>query len=373
MKLDDVYLPEESIKLLIDNKEFANWNDLEITLSLDSFDTVQFSAPFESSRKDFRAAFQPFSYKPVEIQLNGERLFTGTMVGVDPSCDPDSGTVSVSAYAKPGVLCDCMVPGDYAVQLLNGKVGYASFPRAFKDSTLENITAQICAPFGIASQFREPSGAPFKYVAIEPDEAIHSFLVELAKQRGLLITNAPDGSMLFWKSRPNGVPVVQFAEGKPPLTSVRATFSPQEYFSQITGFVPAKKGKPGSKYTVPNKFAGKYFRPHACKFDDTTPGGAPEATNAKMGRMFANAVSYVIEDLPTWRDPDAKLWSPNTTLTLLAPTAMVYKESELMIRSVHLKQSADKTSATLELCLPGAFNGKMPDTLPWLDDSPAAE
>ena len=124
---------------------------------------------------------------------------------------------------------------------------------------------------------------------------------------------------------------------------------------------------------MPNKFGGKYFRPHACKFDDTEAGDAPTATQAKMGRMFANTVSYEIEDLPTWRNPAGKLWSPNTTLTLRAPSAMVYRESELMIRNVRLKQSADTVSASLDLVLPGAFSGEMPRALPWLDDAPAAE
>jgi len=367
----------EKITILIDNQELSSWSDVEVTLSIDSFDTVQFTAPFEPSRKDLRAAFQPFSYKPIQVKLNGDLLFTGTMVGVDPSCDSDSGTVSVTAYAKPGVLCDCTVPGNYAVQTQmrdsagRPVVAVGTYPRAFKDITLENITAQLCAPFGVAFQFREPSGAPFKYVAIEPEETIHSFLVELAKQRGLLITNLADGSMLFWKSRSGGVPVVQFAEGEPPLTSVRATFSPQAYFSHVTGFIPAKNRKIGSTFTVPNKFAGKFFRPHACKFDDTEKGDAPAATNAKLGRMFANAASYAIEDLPTWRDPKGQIWNPNTSITLRAPSAMIYTESELMIRNVHLKQTADKVSASLDLCLPGVFSGKVPDTLPWLEDAPS--
>ena len=106
----DEYAIDEKITILIDNQEFAHWNDVEVTLSMDSFDTVQFSAVFDPARKDLRAAFQPFSYKPVQVKLNGELLFTGTMMGVDPSCDPGSGTVQVSAYGAEQVRRQVLPP-----------------------------------------------------------------------------------------------------------------------------------------------------------------------------------------------------------------------------------------------------------------------
>ncbi len=162
----------------------------------------------------------------------------------------------------------------------------------------------------------------------------------------------------------------------PPLTKVKANFSPQDYHSQITGYSPAKKGKPGGVTTALNPWLGKgldsggfinEYRPLSCKFNDTERADAPDSAKAKMGRMFANLVSYTIDDLPTWRDPSGKLWNPNTSLTLLAPGAMIYKQSELLIREVRLRQSNDKLSASLNLVLPGAFSGEIPTDLPWLD------
>jgi hypothetical protein len=53
---------DEKIELLINGKKFANWFDLEVTLSVDSFDSIGFSAPFEPARKEFRDTFRPFSF-----------------------------------------------------------------------------------------------------------------------------------------------------------------------------------------------------------------------------------------------------------------------------------------------------------------------
>ena len=365
----------EKIELLIDGKQFAYWFDLEIKLSVDSFDTVSFSAPFDPSRKEMRDTFQPFSFKPIQVLLNGDPLFTGTMIGVEPSFDANSSTVAITGYAKPGVLCDCTAPSGFGRKGRRKTVG--AIPLEFKKTTLDGITRQLCEPFGLEYEFRDPPGVAFDRVAIGLDKKIHEFLVTLVKQRGLVLTNNVDGSLLFWKSIKRGNPVVQLEQGVPPLTGVKATFSPQEYYSEITGYAAAKRRKKGSVYTYVNPWLGSGIddgsgpinehRPFSCKFDDTERGDAPDATIAKVGRMFANMASWVTDPIPTWRDPDGRLWDPNTSMALLAPGAMIYRESELLIRDVVLRQSKDAITAVLGLVLPGAFSGEIPEHLPWIE------
>jgi hypothetical protein len=101
------------------------------------------------------------------------------------------------------------------------------------------------------------------------------------------------------------------------------------------------------------------------RLGDTESADVPKAVRAAVGRMVASVVSYTVEDLPTWRDPQGALWTPNRTVTLLAPEAMVYRETELLIRSVTLKQNPEAETATLGLVLPGTFGGQLPEALPW--------
>lgn len=366
---------DEKIELLIGFKAFTGWDNLEVNLCIDKFDTVSFTAPFDASNKEFRDLFRPFTFAPVDILLSGERLFTGTMVGVDPSRSVDAGTVSISAYSQPGVLGDCTAPSGFGRKGRRSAVG--AIPLEFQKKTLQAIAAELCEPFGIPVEFRGDPGAPFDKVRCKLEEKIHSFLVELAKQRGFVMTNDVDGTLLFWKSIAQGNPVVQFVEGVAPFPGIKATFSPQEYYSEITGYAPAKHRKAGNRYTALNKWLGdgvddgsapiNAHRPMSCKFDDTERADAPDATNAKLGRMFANMASFEIEDLPTWRDPQGNAWDPNTSISVMCPSAMIYAETELLIREVTLKQSATKLSANLNLVLPGAFSGKIPDRLPWLE------
>ena len=344
----------ESVSILIDGQTIGNWSDLELTDSLDAFSTAGFTAPFEAEREEFRALFRPFSFKPVRIFVDDEPLFTGTLLGVHPRAEPGRRWVEVTAIALPGVIEDCTRPGD-------------AVPHEFKKLTLQDIAKQLLANFEITDDFRDGAGSAFDKVKIDVDKKIIEFLVELAKARNLLLSNTPDGALLCWHARAPGDPVARLIGGLPPVGKVEAEFSPQEYFSEITGFAAAKRGRKGSKYTALNPFLEGVLRPTAFRLDNTEKGDAPEETKARMGRMLANVAAYTIEDMPTWRDPQGDLWQANTTVLVTAPDAMIYNEYELLIRRVRRKQDAERWQASLDLVLPGAFSGDMPAKLPWDD------
>lgn len=342
----------ERVSILIDSKEFRTWESVEISLALDSFSTASFTAPFDPARKDLRDAFRPFSFKPLAVEVGGKRLFTGTLVGVNPSFDANQGRVEVTGYALPGVLNDCPPPG-------------SSVPHEYKGLTLRQIAERLADPFGLRIVSRAPIGAKFDKAKIEVGQRNFEFLAELARQRNQVLSNTDDGAILFWQSVDVGDPVAVLVEGEAPVSKVEARFSPQDYFSEVTGFAPTKRGRRGAKHTEPNPWLSSVFRPLSFTVDDTEKADTPEATRAHLGRMFGNIACWTIDDLPTWRDSSGNLWRPNTTLKLTAPRAMIYRRSELLIRTVSLRQDANKESARLDLALPGAFNGKTPSFIPW--------
>jgi prophage tail gpP-like protein len=342
----------DAVSLLIEGKRFAFWSDLEIHLSVDAYSAISLSAPFEAERREFRDTFRPFTFKPISALIGGDTLFKGTMIGIDPSVTPEARTVQAAGYALPGVLADCHAP-------------VSALPLEFKKLGLRGIAETLAGPFGLGVEFRAEEGTPFDLAALDIDKKPHEFLSDLARQRNLVLSNTAEGKLLCWKSVAPGNPVATFAQGKAPLGVVTATFSPQEYYSEITGFAPTKKGRKGAAWTARNPFLQAVLRPHSVKLDDTEVGDIHTATLAKLGRMFANMASYEIADLPTWRDPNGKVWQPNTTLKLRAPDAMIYRQTELLIRDVWLRQSADVQTATLGLVLPGAFSGEVPSVLPW--------
>ncbi len=341
----------EDVSLLVGTKEFGFWTHVEAHLQIDSISTIAFGAPFESDRRAFRDVFRPYTYKGLEAKVAGEALFTGTVIPIQPRQDPSSSDVSVSGYALPGVLADCNAPAD-------------TLPLEFKGLGLKSISEALTRPFGIGVVFPANEGAKFDKPKMAVNRKILDFLSDLARQRNLVVGNTPLGELLFHQSVAAGSPVAQLKDNEEPVTGVTARFNSQEYFSEITGFAKTKKGRIGSRYTVQNPRLTNVLRPMSFELKDTKPADVPAAVEAKMGRMFANSVSYIV-DVATWRDPDGNLWKPNTTITLEAPDSMVYKETELLIRGVILRQDISETTASLELVLPGAFSGKTPEVLPW--------
>lgn len=336
----------------IEGDLFGYWSELDICMEIDGYSTVGFRAPFEVSRREFRDTFRPFSFKPLQLQIKLETLFKGTLVDVAPKISGSEKVVEVTGYSKPMVLADCDMPA-------------TSLPLEFKNLDLRAICEAVCSPFDIQVEFQTDPGTPFPKVKVDTDKKVHDFLSELAKQRGVVFSNTDTGKLLCWKSIDQGSPVCDFVQGQSPLSEVEANFEPREYYSEITGFGKKTRKFPSSKYTAKNPWLSNPLRPHTFKLDNAERGDVPDVVNARMGRMFANMATFRVSNIPTWRDPKGRLWKPNTTVTLTAPDVMVYRKTELLVRRVELHQDKQAESATLELCMPGAFNGKVPEVLPW--------
>jgi prophage tail gpP-like protein len=347
--------------MVIDSKEWAYWDDLELHRSIDTHPTVGFSAPFDTDRREMRDTFRPFSYKPFQVLIGGAPIFTGQLIDVTPNSEPGSAVVSCGAYSKAAQLEFNNLPGDLV-------------PFEAAGQSLAQIATRLASIWNVGVVMKAPGGDAFRKVktrqkqtdtTADHDQKVDDFLVELAKQRGLVRTSDVNGDLVFWQSIEPGNPVARLIEGEAGLVSVAATFNPADYYSEITGFTSTKKGNPGARYTERNqRLSGGILRAHSFKLEDVEKGDGPAAVKAKMARMFANAVSFVVS-IPSWRNAAGELWEPNTTITLLAPRAMIYTETEFLIRDVYLKQSNEEQTGSLGLVLPGAFSGAQPDRMPW--------
>lgn len=346
-------ITSNKVELSIDGAIFEVFTRIRISLALDRFSTVEFEAPYEYLQAEFREAFRPFSYRSIVVTVNKSVIFTGTMVSVSPRIEEDSSTVIVTAYSLPAVLNDCTASID-------------SLPLEFNKQNLYQIAESVIGPFGLALAKEADPGPTFKRVVLKPTEKILSFLKNLATQRNQVIGDTVDGALLFRQSATATDPVVRFKQGEQPLLNVTPQFEPQQYYSEVTGIKPIKRGaKKDSKFTVKNKFLTGIYRPFIFEVPDVGGGDIQPCVYAKGSRMFANAVRYTI-DVATWRTPDDKfLWSPNMVVNLTAPGAMVNNEYSFIVRAVDLDLEVGQETATMSLMMPGAFAGEPPGKLPW--------
>jgi prophage tail gpP-like protein len=336
----------------VSGAEFAHWSEIRIRTAMDAYSTMEFKGPFDPARKEMRDTFRPFSFFPVTVTVGGETLFTGTQVGVSPERTANESVVHLSAYSLPGVLEDNTAPA-------------SALPLEFNKLKLRQILEQVGKMFGLSLSFVGDDGGPFERQRLEPAQKVQQFLEELVRLRGRVLTSTPRGEILCWKGTPTGSPVFNFEEGVQPFTGSEAMFSPQDYHSEITAFTGARRGRPGAKFTEPNPWLRTSLRPLNISIEKNEKADGPEAARSAMGRMFANMASWSIKEIPTWRDPKGKLWTPGTTVTVTAPSAMIYQRTRLMLRAVNFFQDRNVEFASLELVFPEAFSGEPPTSMPW--------
>jgi len=336
-------------------KDFRGWEEVQVSQSIDNFSTLRMSAPFEPQLDEFRTLFKPFSYQDIEVFIERsarrEVMLTGQLIGPEPRATPKSKTVVVNGYALPASLADSTPP-------------VSEFPVQFRNKTLLQIAETLARPFKIEVSMAGEGGAQFRRIRIKPTEKIAPFLAKLARARGLVMRDTVDGKLEFLESTKPGNPVADLEEGRAPTMVVSATFSPQNYYSEITGLRYRRSGKLGSKYTATNPQLQGRVRPLTFTVGDVNAGDLPGAVKSRIARMFGNMVAYVIE-VSTWEDPQGDLWTPNTTVNLLAPGAYVYRKTELLVRDVVFEATASKALARLGVVLPGAFSGEVPSVMPW--------
>lgn len=336
-----------------DGRRFGEWSEIELSLGIDSYRCASLTGPFDPERKEMREAFEPLAFPAVTIEIGEELFLTGKVQDVSPSVDATQASVGVTAYSAPFWLTEICAPPDL-------------LPLEFNGVDLKVIAQRLAGgALGLTVAVEGKPGAKFFRVKCQPDEDLHGFLAELALQRGFVVADTAAGGLLFRSEGATGSPVARI-EGQP-LGKVTAQFQPGRWFSHITGRALKRAGaQNGSRYTQANAlYRGSSPRHHCASAGDTGSADVPRATKAMVGRMVASAATYTVEDLPTWRDPKGKLWQPNTTIRITAPGAMIYSETELLIRHIKFRQRGDEESATLELVLPGSFGGTLPKKLPW--------
>jgi len=343
---------DNAISILIDNTLFSFWTEYSITFEIDTFDTFSFSAPFDSDLQIYREAFRPFNYKPVAIYYGQDLIFTGVLLADETTLEPDEKSISIVGYSKPGILNDCHMP-------------ISSFPLEFNNQTLKQISPIVCKPYGIISSFLSPVGNPFEKVSIDIETDIFSFLSGLAEQRGLLISNNVKGELIYYKSQ-TGNSVASFKQGELPFMSCSNSFDYQSFYSHITGITQTTEEKKSASYTYINNYLVKKGIMRCFNFiaEDTKDSEIKQATLSMAGRMFGESASYELT-IQGHRDKDGNLLKKNTIVSVLSPGAMIYRETNFLIKSLTMSRNNEGDITEMELVLPGSYSGRIPEVFPW--------
>ena len=196
----------------------------------------------------------------------------------------------------------------------------------------------------------------FPRVKAEPTETIWSHLTKLAAQRGLLLSCTPSGDLLITTANINGKPVGTIEEAiSNNASEFSAKFSGRDRFNTYRAIVKSSStSRPAGIQKATDSIVTS---PRLLTFnaDDNIPGEAKSAAEWRKNKSAADAMSISFP-VNGWYAPDGKLWTPNTTVTIISETLENKKGFTYLITRVELKYSSAGNSAVLELKPPSLYS-----------------
>ncbi len=358
----------DQIAIIFDGQRIEQFSDESVLLTIDNVGNgFSFNVPFFPGTKAYRDLFRPFKYQELQLYIGGDLVLNGTVEKIAPSLTDTSNSVNVQGRSKTGVLVDCTFEKDDTME--------------FQKAALDEIAQTVVSKFGIETSFPDGPGAIFEKAGPgSPTETVFNFLQNLSRQRSLLMSQDPEGKLLFRRAKTSGVPVAELIEGHQGILISTATYDSTKRFSKYDVFgqeagkndnfaqllasiskKPASVDVSSQDVTDSSIFA---IRPKSIQGNDTNQGNIEGVATWAMSSDIAGSIVTPI-GYEGWLRPDGQLWAENELVLVQAPSLMIYKPYVMLIKEVIFNSSADKKTVSLALTIPEAYSGEVPEAFPW--------
>lgn len=322
-------------------------------------------------------------YHICKLYHNGELILTGTILSQKFHNSTTKQLVPISGYSLPGVLEDCQIPTDSAIdEALNKNLKWpASEPIpycALQDDvlTLRSIATKLVRPFTFIGGLNSPTKLtikvdssvsslmddPFDKTNAKPKDTIKNYLTELATQKNINITHDAEGNLLFTKVRTDLVPILDFdvpTNGGIIGTTFDLQFNGQSMHSQITAMKQNDgDSKNEAEKTVTNPYVPYSFRPKTVLQTSGTDIDTLLCAKNALAEELRNLKLTITLD--RWL-ANNKIIRPNNTVTVRNPQIYIFKKTKWFIEAVELKGDQKSQISTLHCVLPSVYDGSDPD------------
>ena len=183
-----------TIALRIGGRIHQGWTEATVTRSLETL-----CSTFQMSLSEREAgATEPRLVSPGDgctVAIEGEQVLRGYVDEVRPRYDAGDHMVSVRGRDATADLVDCSA---------------ASEPGEWQDSTLDQITRGLVAPFGIEVTVEVGVGAPFTKFRIDEGETVFEAIERGCRYRERLC-RCPTGTAVILLTQPSRSPIVHAA------------------------------------------------------------------------------------------------------------------------------------------------------------------
>lgn len=346
---------DSEITIVLDGTEYRGVKASNIKRAMNTIaDGFVFEIPFDPYDKTLVDALRPFSYKPAELYIGGERYITGRCLKPRFSTSGSGIVCTVEVRTRPGDMIECRS----SRQSLE-----------YYGQTLLQIANDVAGRYGLRAYSTHGDSDAFSLVAKEIDEGDFDFLARLASQKGFLITSATDGNIMFARATPDAKPVAALRLGEYPVLSATSEFDGAMRFSEWFGYAEVSGEPEASAFRRDPGIGIK--RPYAFKADESEAENIETAVLWKLAQSIADGANVSVA-VSGWRNLDGQLWEELMVVTFWGPGVFVMTESRFVVKSVDLSKGTDGDVTVLGLALPEAYNKTIPKNYPWSGYAEAA-
>jgi prophage tail gpP-like protein len=234
--------------------------------------------------------------------------------------------------------------------------------------SLREITEKLIKPFKL-DLIIDPSVSAACNKVIDVSTAsetqtIKDYLVDLAKQRDVLISHNEKGQLLFTSLADGKTPLIEFdnTKGVQIGTSFELNYDGQGMHSHITTQKQASvDGGNAGEQTIRNPYVlSSYYRPKVT----TQSSGDDNDTQSAAERELASELKGLTLTIETDRwVVDGKIIRPNNTIKIYDPELYIYKKTDWFIESIRYTGNETENTATLNCVVPEVYNKKKPTSI----------
>jgi prophage tail gpP-like protein len=340
----------DDLTLIVGSNTLSGWTDIRVTRSIEAC-----TGDFELGMTQLQPAeLQAVTVQPgdaCQVILGSDLVITGYVNTVTPSLDPRGHEIRVTGRGKCQDLVDCS----------------AEWPGGLiSNSTLLGIATKLAAPYGI-SVAADPNvdvGAPIPKVLLRVMETPFDVLDRIARYRGVLLYEMPDGSLYLGAVTTSSKAASGIVEGQN-LERGTARYSDAQRFQTYQAFllntaILLETGDAGNLIATVSDNTVLRNRKHAivAEFAGETSDLSVTTRRAtwERNRRYGHGME-VRPQVDSWRDSAGALWSPNSLVDLDIPSLMPMGPKTWLIGDVTYFRDAKRgTGADLVIMPPEGFS-----------------
>lgn len=204
------------ISLETGGRRYGGWKRVSASRSIEAFAgsfsfTASERSPTDPTARPIRRG------DSAVVKIGAVALITGFIDQTDPQYDATTHEIAVRGQSKTGDLVHCSATLE---------------PGEWHNRKLEQIAADLVAPFGIRVRTEVSTGDAFETFKLEPSDTVHGALARAAAQRAVLVTNNGAGDLVLTRVGPDRVGV-ELRRGER-ILAARGAFSDRDRFSVYT-------------------------------------------------------------------------------------------------------------------------------------------